>query len=70
MARFIEFMKAHNAPVAGAILGTIEADLKALTDNEILARGRNWFDWYHREGLPVREFSRGHGQHHSNHPNI
>lgn len=53
MDRFIEFLKREEKFLATKVLGSIEADLNSLTDNQILSKARDWFDWYHREGAPI-----------------
>ena len=49
--RFINYMSDHYPDIAKKVRGTIDANLNAMTDNEILARARDWFDTYHRTGL-------------------
>lgn len=53
MLRFTQYMERHNPAVAKKVIGAIDADLNALTENQILAKARDWFDWYHREGAPI-----------------
>jgi hypothetical protein len=48
MLRFVQYMERHNPIVAKRIVGAIDADLNAMTENQILSRSRDWFDWYHR----------------------
>ena len=53
MLRFTQYMERHNPAVARKVIGAVDADLNALTENQILAKARDWFDWYHREGAPI-----------------
>ena len=48
MLRFVQYMERHNPLVAKRIVGAIDADLPAMTENQILSKSRDWFDWYHR----------------------
>lgn len=51
MLRFIQFVERHNPAVAKKIVGAIDSDLNAMTENQILALARNWSDQFHRLGL-------------------
>ena len=53
MLRFTQYMERHNPGVAKKVIGAIDADLNALTENQILAKARDWFDWYHHEGSTI-----------------
>ena len=53
MLRFTQYMERHNPVVARKVIGAVDADLNALTENQILAKARDWFDWLHREGAPI-----------------
>ena len=53
MHRFTHFLEKHDSQLARQIVGTVEADLNALSDDQILAKAREWFDWYHRQGAPI-----------------
>ena len=53
MVRFTQYMERHNPTVAKKVIGAVDADLNALTENQILSTARDWFDWYHREGAPI-----------------
>ena len=55
MLRFTQYMERHNPTVAKKVIGAVDADLKALTENQILSKARDWFDWYHREGAPISQ---------------
>ena len=49
--RFIKFMKEHDAEFAQKIVGELDTNLNAMTDNEILSTARDWFNTFHRSGL-------------------
>ena len=49
--RFMKFMKEHDPLFAQKIVGEIDTNLNAMTENEILATARDWFDTFHRTGL-------------------
>lgn len=53
MLRFTQYVERHNPKVAEKVIGAIDADLNALTENQILSKARDWFDWYHREGAAI-----------------
>ena len=53
MLRFTQYMERHNPAVAKKVIGAVDADLNALTDDQILAKARDWFDWYHHEGAAI-----------------
>lgn len=53
MDRFFEYVGKHDPQLAKQIMGRVEADLNALSDDQILAKAREWFDWYHRQGAPI-----------------
>jgi hypothetical protein len=53
MLRFTQYMERHNPDVAKKVIGAVDADLNALSENQILAKARDWFDWYHREGSTI-----------------
>ena len=53
MHRFTHYLEKHDSQLARQIIGTVEADLNALSDDQILAKAREWFDWYHRQGAPI-----------------
>ena len=49
--RFMKFMRGHDPDFAEKIVGELDVNLNAMTDNEILATAREWFDAFHRTGL-------------------
>lgn len=51
MLRFTQFIERNNPQVAKKIIGAADTNLNALTENEILAIARNWFDTYHRREI-------------------
>lgn len=53
MHRFTDYLEKHDPLLAKQIIGTVEADLNALSDDQVLAKAREWFDWYHRQGAPI-----------------
>lgn len=53
MLRFVQYMERHNPLVAKRIVGAVDADLNSLTENQVLSKARDWFDWYHRQGNPI-----------------
>ena len=59
MFRFTQYMERHNPLVAKKVIGAVDADLNSLSENQILAKARDWFDWYHREGAPITATIRG-----------
>lgn len=59
MLRFTQYMERHYPSVAKKVIGAVDADLNALTENQILSKAREWFDWYHREGAPISATIRG-----------
>jgi len=53
MLRFTQYMERHNPDVAKKVIGAVDADLNALSENQILAKARDWFDWYHFQGSAI-----------------
>ena len=53
MLRFTQYMERHNPEVAKKVIGAVDADLNALSENQILAKARDWFDWYHFQGSAI-----------------
>jgi len=53
MHRFANFIEQNNPVLAKRIVGRVDADLNALSDDQILAKSRDWLDWYHRQGAPI-----------------
>lgn len=51
MVRFVQYMERHNPAVAKKVVGAIDSDLNAMTENQILSTCRDWFDRLHRRGL-------------------
>lgn len=51
MVRFVQYMERHHSAVAKKIVGAIDADLNAMSENQILSTSRNWFDHFHRYGI-------------------
>lgn len=51
MLRLIQHLERQHPTVAHAVVGAIDSDLPALTENQILAVSREWFDHYHEWGF-------------------
>lgn len=51
VVRFVQFIERNNPAVAKKVVGAIDADLNAMSENQILATSRTWFDRFHRTGL-------------------
>lgn len=51
--RFEKFVEEHDQEVAKKIVGNLDENLMAMSENLILAIGREWFDNFHRHGLPL-----------------
>lgn len=49
--RFIQFVERNNSEVAKKIVGAIDSNLNAMSENEILASAREWFENFHRTGI-------------------
>jgi len=49
--RFIQFMERNNPEIAKKIIGATDADLSALTENQLLSLARDWFERFHRNGI-------------------
>jgi hypothetical protein len=47
MLKFTQFLERKHPDVALKVVGAIDADIEALTDNQILSLVRDWFDEYH-----------------------
>jgi hypothetical protein len=47
MLKFTQFLERKHPDVAAKVVGAIDADIEALTDNQILSLIRDWFDGYH-----------------------
>ena len=46
--RFTQFIERNNPEVAKKVVGAIDSNLNAMSENEILASAREWFDHFHR----------------------
>ena len=51
MLRFIQFIERHDKDVAKRVIGAMDTNLNALTENEILAISREWFENFHKTGI-------------------
>ena len=51
MLRFTQFMERNRPEVAKKIFGAIDTNLYSMTENELLATARNWFDQFHHTGI-------------------
>ena len=51
MLRFVQFVERNNPAVAKKIIGAVDTNLNALTENELLSIARNWFESYHKRGI-------------------
>lgn len=51
--RFTQFAERNYPNVAAKITGAIDSDLFSMTDNQVLALARNYFDHLHKVGLPL-----------------
>ncbi|MDA2957118.1 MAG: hypothetical protein ACO39Y_10130 [Ilumatobacteraceae bacterium] len=49
--RFQAHLEHRHPEVAAKVVGNVDSDLNALTENQILSLARDWFDQYHRSGL-------------------
>lgn len=49
--RFVQFVERNNPVVAKKIVGAIDTNLFSMTENQILASAREWFDQYNRSHL-------------------
>lgn len=47
MLRLTQYWERKHPDVAQKVVGAIDSDLEALTDNQILALVRDWFEQYH-----------------------
>lgn len=46
----------HRHPeIADKVVGNVDSDLNALTENQILSLARDWFEQYHRWGFASDE---------------
>ena len=51
MLRFIQFIERDSPEVAKKVIGAVDSNLNAMTENELIATAREWFDRFHRTGL-------------------
>lgn len=51
MLRFVQFIERNNPQVARKVIGAVDTNLNALSENELLAITRNWFESYHKRGI-------------------
>ncbi|CAB5241000.1 unannotated protein [freshwater metagenome] len=51
MVRFVQYLERKHPDVAHKVVDAIDSNLQALTEDQILAQARNWFDNHHRTGL-------------------
>ena len=49
--RFTQFVERNNPEVAKKVIGAVDINLNALTENELLSIARNWYESYHRRGI-------------------
>lgn len=47
MLRLTQYWERHHPEVAAKVVGAVDSDLEALTENQVLALARDWFDEYH-----------------------
>lgn len=50
MLRLVQYWERKHPTVARKVVGSIDSDLPAMTENQILAASREWFDHYHEFG--------------------
>lgn len=48
---FVNFLKDKHKDVATKIVAELDLDIDRLSENEVLAQARNWFDAHHKTGL-------------------
>lgn len=51
MVRLVQHLERHHAGVAKKVVGAIDADLSAMTEPQILATARSWFEDHKHELL-------------------
>jgi len=51
MLRMVQQWERRHPVVARRVVGAIESDLSALSERELLALARDWFDHFHRWGF-------------------
>lgn len=55
--RFVQFMERNRPEIAKKIVGAVDTNLNALTENELLATARGWFESFHRRGIQSKALS-------------
>lgn len=53
--QFLAHLEHKHATLAARVVGAVDSDLNALTENQILSIARDWFDHYHRWGFASDE---------------
>ena len=48
---FVNFLKDKHKDVASKIVAELDLDIDRLSENEVLAQARKWFESHHRTGL-------------------
>lgn len=51
MLRLVQHWERKHPSVARTVVGSIDSDLPAMSENQILATSREWFDHYHDYGF-------------------
>ena len=49
--RFTQFLERKHPTIARRVVGAMDSDLSALTEPQILAAAREWFEHFHRWGF-------------------
>ncbi len=50
MLRLVQYWERKHPEIAHRVVGSIDSDLPSMTENQILAASREWFDHYHEFG--------------------
>jgi hypothetical protein len=50
MLRLVQYWERKHPTIARKVVGSIDSDLPSMTENQILAVSREWFDHYHEFG--------------------
>jgi len=50
MLRLVQYWERKHPSIARKVVGSIDSDLPSMTENQILALSREWFDHYHELG--------------------
>lgn len=50
MLRLIQYWERKHPDIARKVVGSIDSDLPSMTENQILAASREWFENYHKFG--------------------